>query len=235
MRSQHPPILGDEFEQRELLAMEKETMGTFLSDHPLSQVREALRVRADCTLAELEKKPDGAQVTVGGIIAEAKKIRTKTGSNMMFATLDDLEGRVEMIIFAKTLEANEGPIDTDARPPGARPGRPQGPRRDQARRLDAEPFEPTSDEVATAKEEVRKLAEPDRFPLRLDAARYDPSIIEELKSVFANFPGDAEVVLEMKTREGVRRLRFGSDYRVDASVGLRAEIEELARSAAVAA
>ena len=83
--------------------MEKETMGTFLSDHPLSQVREALRVRADCTLAELEKKPDGAQVTVGGIVAEAKKIRTKTGADMMFATLDDLEGRVEMIIFAKTL------------------------------------------------------------------------------------------------------------------------------------
>ena len=61
IRSQHAPILGDEFDQRELLAMEKETMGTFLSDHPLSQVREALRVRADCTLAELEKKPDGAR------------------------------------------------------------------------------------------------------------------------------------------------------------------------------
>ena len=45
--------------------------------------------------------------------------------------------------------------------------------------------------------------------------------------MFSNFPGEAEVVLEMKTREGVRRLRFGSEYRVDASVGLRAEIEEL--------
>jgi len=227
MRSQHPPILGEEFEQRELLAMEKETMGTFLSDHPLSQVREALRVRADCTLAELEKKPDGATVTVGGIIAEAKKIRTKTGTNMMFATLDDLEGRVELIIFAKTLEANDGLIDTDA----VLLVRGRVDRKDRGEIkvvvFDAEPFEPTSDEVETAKEEVRRMAEPIRFPLRLDAARYDPSIIEELKSVFSNFPGDAEVVLEMKTREGVRRLRFGSEYRVDASVGLRAEIEEL--------
>ena len=135
IRSQHPPILGEEFEQRELLAMEKETMGTFLSDHPLSQVREALRVRSDCTLAELEKKPDGAQVTVGGIVAEAKKIRTKTGADMMFATLDDLEGRVEMIIFAKTLASNEGLIDTDAVLLVRGPGRPQGPGRDQAGRL----------------------------------------------------------------------------------------------------
>ena len=227
IRSQHPPILGEEFEQRELLAMEKETMGTFLSDHPLSQVREALRVRSDCTLAELEKKPDGAQVTVGGIVAEAKKIRTKTGADMMFATLDDLEGRVEMIIFAKTLASNEGLIDTDA----VLLVRGRVDRKDRGEIklvvFDAETFEPTSDEVETAKEEIRKLAEPVRFPLQLDAAAYDPSIIEELKSVFSNFPGEAEVVLEMKTREGVRRLRFGSAYRVDASVGLRAEIEEL--------
>ena len=56
MPPQHPPILGEEFEQRELLALEKETMGTFLSDHPLSEVRDALRVRADCSLAELDEE-----------------------------------------------------------------------------------------------------------------------------------------------------------------------------------
>ncbi len=235
LRAQHAPILGEEFEQRELLAMEKETMGTFLSDHPLSQVREALRVRADCTLAELEKKPDGATVTVGGIVAEAKKIRTKTGNTMMFATLDDLEGRVEMIIFAKTLEANGDLIDTDAvllvR------GRVDRKDRGEIKLVvnDAEPFEPTSAEVETAKEKVRELDKPLSFPLALDAADYDPSIIEELKSVFANFPGDAEVVLEMKTREGVRKLRFGTAYKVDASVGLRAEIEDLLGQPPIAA
>ena len=235
MRSQHAPILGEEFEQRELLAMEKETMGTFLSDHPLSQVREALRVRADCTLAELDTRPDGATVTVGGIVAEAKKIRTKTGNTMMFATLDDLEGRVEMIIFAKTLEANGDVIDTDAvllvR------GRVDRKDRGEIKLVvhDAEPFEPSNAEVETAKEKVRELDKPLTFPLQLDAAEHDPAIIEELKSVFASFPGDAEVVLEMKTREGVRRLRFGSAYRVDASVGLRAEIEDLLGQPPIAA
>ncbi|HET6830698.1 MAG TPA: DNA polymerase III subunit alpha, partial [Solirubrobacterales bacterium] len=234
-RPQHPPILGDEFEQRELLAIEKETMGTFLSDHPLSQVREALRVRADCTLAELEAKPDGAMVTVGGIVAEAKRIRTKTGSNMMFATLDDLEGRVEMIIFAKTLEASEGLIDTDAvllvR------GRVDRKDRGEVKLVvnDAEAFEPTSAEVETAKERVRELDRPRSFAIELDAADHGRAIIEELKSVFANFPGDAEVMVDVRADGAVRRLRLGEDYRVDASVGLRAEIEELLGRPSVAA
>ena len=95
-------------------------------------------------------------MTVGGIVAEAKKIRTKTGNTMMFATLDDLEGRVEMIIFAKTLEANDDLIDTDAvllvR------GRVDRKDRGEIKLVvnDAEPFEPTSDEVETAKEKVRE-------------------------------------------------------------------------------
>ncbi|MCL4287591.1 MAG: DNA polymerase III subunit alpha, partial [Thermoleophilia bacterium] len=225
-RPQHPPILGEEFEQRELLAIEKETLGTFLSDHPLSQVREALRVRCDCALAELEDKPDGAIVTVGGIVTEAKRIRTKTGNSMMFATLDDLEGRVEMIIFAKTLEASGGLIDTDAvllvR------GRVDRKDRGEVKLVvnDAERFEPTGEEVESAKERAR-LDRPRSFAIELDAVAHGPAIIEELKSVLAGFPGDVGVILDMKTREGVRRLRLGSAYRVDASVGLRAEIEEL--------
>ncbi|GIK78188.1 MAG: DNA-directed DNA polymerase [Actinomycetes bacterium] len=225
-RPQHPPILGEEFEQRELLAIEKETLGTFLSDHPLSQVREALRVRCDCALAELEDKPDGAIVTVGGIVTEAKRIRTKTGNSMMFATLDDLEGRVEMIIFTKTLEASGGLIDTDAvllvR------GRVDRKDRGEVKLVvnDAERFEPTGEEVESAKERAR-LDRPRSFAIELDAVAHGPAIIEELKSVLAGFPGDVGVILDMKTREGVRRLRLGSAYRVDASVGLRAEIEEL--------
>ena len=62
-------------------------------------MRDALRARVDCPLAELAGKPDGAWVTVGGIVTECKKIRTKSGNQMMFATLDDVEGQVEMLIF----------------------------------------------------------------------------------------------------------------------------------------
>ena len=234
-RSQHPPILGEEFEQRELLMLEKETMGTFLSDHPLSEVRDALRVRADCTLAELEKKADGAWVTVGGIVAESKKIRTKSGSNMMFATLDDLEGRVEIIVFAKSLESNGGVIEDDA--VVLIRGRVDHKDRGETKLVvqDAERFEPSKDEVAGAAEIARKMAEPECLELTLDAAKFGPAIIDELKSVFANFPGDAEVQLVMSTRGGVRKLRFGREYRVAPSAGLRAELDDLLSEPAQAA
>ena len=129
-----PPISAAEFERRELLAMEKETLGTYLSSHPLSEVREALRARVDCSLAELASKPDGAWVTVGGIVAESKKIRTKSGSQMMFATLDDVEGQVEMLVFKADQAESAGGDRDRRRRPRPRPDRPQGAGRDEARR-----------------------------------------------------------------------------------------------------
>ena len=59
-----------------------------------SVVREALRIKVDAPLAELEQYKDGDWVTAGGIITACKKIRTKKGDPMMFATLDDLEGAI---------------------------------------------------------------------------------------------------------------------------------------------
>ena len=96
--AQRPPVPAEEFGQRELLSLEKETLGTFLSSHPLTEVRDALRERVDCSLAEVAGKQDGAWVTVGGIVAEAKKVRTRNGGYVMFAKLDDLEGQVELFV-----------------------------------------------------------------------------------------------------------------------------------------
>src|SRR3954449_6727202 len=109
----HPPVPHTDDNPKERNAMEKETLGLFLSSHPLKEVRPALRARVDCTLAELDDKKDGDYVTVGGMISECKKIRTKKGDMMMFATLDDLEAQVETIIFSSTLDANGDKLPVD--------------------------------------------------------------------------------------------------------------------------
>src|SRR6201999_1766862 len=109
----YPPIPGQEFEQAELLAIEKESIGLFISAHPLKEVREALREAVDCSLAELAGKRDEEWVTAGGIITAAKKIRTKKGDPMMFATLDDLEGAIEILVFGKALAEYEGALGVD--------------------------------------------------------------------------------------------------------------------------
>ena len=109
-----PPIPAAEFDRAELLSMEKETLGTYLSSHPLTEVGPALRARVDCSLAQLGGKPDGAWVTVGGIVVDCKKIRTKSGSQMMFATLDDVEGQVEMLVFKADEAESAAVIAPDA-------------------------------------------------------------------------------------------------------------------------
>ncbi len=129
----HPPVPSEEFDQRELLRLEKETLGTFLSDHPLSEVRDALRARVERPLTAVAGLDDGSWVTVGGIVAEAKKVRTRSGGYVMFATLDDLEGRVELFVSRRCRRGGGG---ARARSGGgrSRPRRPQGAWRDQPRR-----------------------------------------------------------------------------------------------------
>ena len=145
-----PPISAAEFERRELLAMEKETLGTYLSSHPLSEVREALRARVDCGLAELASRPDGSWVTVGGIVAESKKIRTKSGNQMMFATLDDVEGQVEMLVFKADQAESATAIETDA--VVLVRGRIDHKERGETKLVvqEAERFEPDGEEIARA-------------------------------------------------------------------------------------
>jgi DNA polymerase-3 subunit alpha len=219
---QRPPIPAAEFDQRELLAMEKETLGTYLSSHPLAEVRDALRARVDCSLAEVGGKPDGSWVTVGGIVTERKRIRTRRGDPMMFATLDDVEGQVEMIVFNSAFEDNADTIDADA--VVLVRGRVDQKERGETKLVvqEAERFEPSPAEIQAAPAAPRS-GEP--LLLQVNAADFAPTLLEDLRAVFDHFPGDTEVVLEMQTREGLRRLRFGSDYRVRVSGALRAELD----------
>jgi len=232
----YPPIPADEFDRVQMLAGEKETLGIFLSSHPLAAVRHLLRERVDCSLAELASKPDGAWVTVGGLITQAKKIRTKSGDPMMFATLDDLDGQVEMLIFNSAYASNEGKADVDMRVIVR--GRVDHKERGETKLVvqEVEPFEPTAEEIAAAGEPPPDLVarKPRRgapaiepVVLKVDARECDETLIGDLKSVLEHFPGDADVLLEMETSAGSRRLRFGAGYRVSPSVALRAEIDHL--------
>jgi DNA polymerase-3 subunit alpha len=230
---QRPPVPSDEFDQRELLRLEKETLGTFLSAHPLAEVRDALRERVDCSLGEVARKEDGAWVTVGGIVSERKRVRTRSGAHVMFATLDDLEGRVELFVRdAASESADRIELDRVVLVRGRVDHKGRG--ETSLVVAEAEPFEPGEDELVAARAKA-KARHPDRILLRVSAAEFGAQLVEELKSVFQSFPGECEVVLEMETREGARRLRFGPDYCVTPSQALRAELDHLLGPRALAA
>jgi DNA polymerase-3 subunit alpha len=228
-----PPISAAEFERRELLAIEKETLGTYLSSHPLSEVREALRARVDCGLGELSEKPDGAWVTVGGIVAESKKIRTKSGSQMMFATLDDVEGQVEMLVFKADEAESANAIETDA--VVLVRGRIDHKERGETKLVvqQAERFEPDGEEIARASAAANAPAEPLRLNL---GSGTHPHLIEELKALFEGHKGNADVYLAIPGEDGKpREWKLGDEFRVRHSSKLRAELDHLLGSTALAA
>jgi DNA polymerase-3 subunit alpha len=233
---QHPPIPGEEFDQPELLAIEKESIGLFISAHPLKQVREALRARVDCPLADLAQRKDKDWVNAGGIITAAKKIRARSGDPMMFATLDDLEGAVEILVFGKALAEYEGALGVDS--VVLVRGRVDHKDADKTCLVvqTVEAFEPTPEEVtlARAQAETRKVG-PLPLHVRVDASGLPASIIDDLKSLLANYPGESEVVLEVQMRSGdPRKLKLGSSYRVATTPTLRAELEQVLGPAALA-
>ncbi len=230
------PIASEEFDRTALLAAEKEALGLFISEHPLKAVRSALRARVDCSLADLAGRRDGEWVRVGGIVAQTKRIRTKKGDPMMFATLDDLDGQVEILVFGNALAAAEGALQADK----IVVVRGRVDHKDAAKTCvivqEAEEFAPGAEEVAAAETKATTAApRPRSICFRVDAARLPATILDDLKHLLVTSPGESEVVLEMRTATGARRLRLGNGYRVTPSRALLADVHHLLGDAALAA
>ncbi|MEA2298019.1 MAG: polymerase subunit alpha [Solirubrobacteraceae bacterium] len=218
-----PPIPPVEFEQAELLAAEKEAIGLFVSEHPLKRVREALSLAVDCPLSAIGERRDKDWVTVGGIITAARKIRTRAGTEMMFATLDDLEGTVEVLVFGGSLEKLEGNLAVDAIVlVRGRVDHKEGQTCVVAQSV--EPFSPDAGEVERARVKALANALPRLLHVQVEARRLSRDALVDLRHLLSNSPGESEVVLELSAE---RRLRLGSEYRVEPSPGLRAELEHL--------
>jgi DNA polymerase-3 subunit alpha len=227
----HPPIPTDEFEQPELLTAEKEAIGLFVSAHPLKPLRDALRARVDCAIPSLEGRRDKDWVTVGGIITEAKRIRTRNGDPMMFATLDDLTGSVEMLVFGKALTEHEAALAVDE--VVVVKGRVDHKEAGKTCLVvqTVETFAPSAEEIERARNQARSaartatvLAEP--VELRIAASDLCDNAIEELRQMIGECPGSAEVIVTIAGSDGrARRVRLGEEYRVSHTPTLRAELE----------
>ena len=195
---------------------------------PAQGGRAALRASVDCIAGELSGRRDGDWVTVGGMITETKRIRTKKGDPMMFATLDDLETSVEMIVFGKPLEACEEALAPDTIVLVR--GRVDHKDRDKTCLIvqQVDRFEPTPDEVQEAQaRDAQAVAPPDALRLRLDATALPASVLGDLRELLSGFPGESEVVIELRTSVGERRLKLGTQFRVTRTAGLHAELDSL--------
>jgi DNA polymerase-3 subunit alpha len=103
-----------EFSKEELLTMEREMLGLYISDHPLRRWGPALAKRATATIAQLADLPDRKKVTIGGLIGTVKRSMTRSGSTMAFVTLEDLTGSIEVLVFPRAYEQHGLSLKRDA-------------------------------------------------------------------------------------------------------------------------
>jgi DNA polymerase-3 subunit alpha len=99
----------DDFSQKDLLKMEKEVIGLYLSGHPLSPYTALLSKKTSSSVGDLNSDLDGALVILGGIITNLRRSVTKKGEMMVYFTLEDLTGSLEVLVFPKMF-ARYGPL-----------------------------------------------------------------------------------------------------------------------------
>ena len=213
-------IPSAEFEKQQLLRLEKETLGLYVSEHPLSGVRDQLRRKTDATLGELERRRDGEIVTVGGIVSDVKHTTTKRGEPMVFLALDDPTGSIEAVVFNSTYAQARELCTTDRIL--VVKGRVD---HKQAGETKLIAMELTPFEAVAERREVR---------FTLNAQEAPAGVIRELARLVREFPGDSPVFVSLQTSQGPKTLALGPEYRVRPDSDFLAEARELLGDAAVA-
>ncbi|HUP83505.1 MAG TPA: DNA polymerase III subunit alpha, partial [Candidatus Limnocylindria bacterium] len=99
---------------RERLRWEKELLGLYLSDHPLGELAGTIGEFVNAYSGEMGEELDQQRVTIGGVVTELRRVITKARATMGVATLEDLQGTMEVIIFPKVFEQTEATWAEDA-------------------------------------------------------------------------------------------------------------------------
>jgi DNA polymerase-3 subunit alpha len=224
-----PAIPAEEFDKGQRLAFEKEMLGLYVSDHPLAGLERALRRHVDATIQEVldqgEQRPTGAGATggeggtvlVGGVVTALARRYTKRGELMATFTLEDLEARIEVSVFPRTMQEHGGALEEDV--VVAVRGR----------------LDPRDDQVKLVASEVRRLelAPPKgrALQVRLPLHRLSDEMVRRLRELIEEHPGPVPVLVEV----GTKLLRLPPEFCVDPRSSLLGEMKALLGPDAVVA
>lgn len=203
---ERPRIPDLEFDKRQQLAFEKEMLGLYVSDHPLMGAEASLRRRTDGTLDELADLDDGTMRVFGGVVTALAKKWTKKGDLMAVFTLEDLRSSAEVMVFPKSMQEHGHKLADDV----VVCVRGRVDKRDDAPKIiamDIDVFEPTTTAPA-----VR---------IALTTPGLHPDLINRLKALLRDHPGESEVFIRLSERQTVR---LPPEFCVDASNTLLAEL-----------
>ena len=209
------PAVPD-WDKKQRLAFEREMLGLYVSDHPLSGLEHVLAAAADCSIVTLmadESRADGSMVTVCGLISSLQRKMSKNGNPWAAVTLEDIDGSVEIMFFGETYLAYSTALAEDA----VVTVRGRVRRRDETMQLQA--VEVWLPDIATSD------AKP--VTITLPVSRCTPPIVERLREILGTHPGVTEVHLRLTQpgRSTVMRLEEG--LRIDRSPALFGDLKAL--------
>jgi DNA polymerase-3 subunit alpha len=230
------PMAGEE-----KLRLEKELLGLYLSDHPLRRISAELAKLSDTQAVEVTSALQETEVRVAGLVREVRRVVTRKGQIMAYATLEDLTGTVDIVLFPRIFEQTrllfepdkvivvQGKVD--ARAGNTRYGGAGG----------APPPEPDIEPEVETASIVAEMAwlwdDPECVPVarrqlvHVRIPNSDAGLAERLEAVLARHPGTDEVVLHVVV--GKREVIVNADrYHVLAGPALTAEIDDLMGQAA---
>jgi DNA polymerase-3 subunit alpha len=240
MGSEAPPLLeasGEEFSREELLTMEKEMLGLYISDHPLHRWQPVLSQRVTAQLAQLPDLPDRREVVVGGLVSSVKRTITRSGSSMAFLTLEDLTGSVEVVVFPRLYEQQAYVLKRDA----VLLLRGKVDIQEQTAKFLVEevlPLPPSPDRVASDGERVpgappsparagnggQDSDDPSRPPLRIRVTTREE--VEQLERYLLDHPGDRQVCVHVVSDQGEEHI-VPARVRLRDAEGLHQELEQI--------
>ena len=109
----HLPKAVAEVNQREILNWERELIGLYVSDHPLSPVMDTLTQAVSHFAGQLNDASHGEKVRVAGMVTRIRHHQTKNGQQMAFATIEDIQGNIELVIFPRTWDKVQSLVQFD--------------------------------------------------------------------------------------------------------------------------
>lgn len=209
-----PTIPGVEWDKKTLLQFEREMLGLYVSDHPLFGIEHVLSSHADTSIASLmgeDGKPEGANVTIAGLITGLQVKRTKKGDLWAIVTVEDLEGAIECLFFPSAYLTVQHALTHDA--VVVVKGR--------VNRRDDTPTIFASDLT------LPDISEGPRGPVvvTIDTNRATQTKVEELKSVLSSHPGSTEVHVRLSQPGRSVLMKLEDSYRVNATEALFGDLK----------
>jgi len=220
----------DEFEPAEILEMEKESLGFYVSGHPLDKYREALSEINYTLSSEISDLADGSQALFVGKIESINERISKKGNKFAIANIMDLHGNIELMLFENRIKELEDNFDI-TKPIAFKVKIGKDGNFTRMNILKIETLKSARKEKVKVKREEKHTPEPEQSPLILAINLMpDPKIAEELMCLVQKYPGNHPLELHVKSKLAdviiESRMKVSQKFAKEAQEKLGAYIEE---------